>query len=299
MQKKPESLTFERFSELITGANRDNSPSIYLSKDLSVVTESLLMARVMLGKNLLIQLQDYRCGYVVSGRLRVRINLLERELRAGMLVFITPGSFVQPQSASDDFAFCGMAVSSELVHFAFNNRLPSLFNEQTLDGQLPISTTEADILLRLLGVLKDVAARQQPYHPSTLNLVAAILNLFDGFFAPHLSAQSREKSNDRNIFDRFIYLVNNHCKSEHQMKFYADRMCLTERYLGTVVKKASGLTAKEWIDRAIVTTAKLMLRHDNLTAVEIADRLHFPNASFFSKYFKRLTGLTPLEYRRK
>ena len=47
MQKEPESLTFERFSELITGANRDNSPSIYLSKDLSVVTESLLMARVM------------------------------------------------------------------------------------------------------------------------------------------------------------------------------------------------------------------------------------------------------------
>ena len=110
MQKKPESLTFERFSELITGENRDNSPSIYLSKDLSVVTESLLMARVMLGKNLLIQLQDYRCGYVVSGRLRVRINLLERELRAGMLVFITPGSIVLPQSASDDFAFCGMAV---------------------------------------------------------------------------------------------------------------------------------------------------------------------------------------------
>ena len=81
------------------------------------------------------------------------------------------------------------------------------------------------------------------------------------------------------------------------MAFYAEKMCLTDRYLGTVVKAVSGQTGKEWIDRALITSAKVMLKHSDRTVVQIADELHFPTVSFFCKYFKRLTNLTPNQFR--
>lgn len=109
----------------------------------------------------------------------------------------------------------------------------------------------------------------------------------------YLASQSREQT----IFDRFIYLVNQYAAKEHQISFFAEKMCLTERYLGAVVHNASGTTAKEWIDRAIITRVKVELKHTDKSVLQISDEMNFPNASFFSKYFKRITGQTPLEYR--
>ncbi len=74
-------------------------------------------------------------------------------------------------------------------------------------------------------------------------------------------------------------------------------LCITSHYLGTVVKQQSGVTAKAWIDKALVTKAKMMLKSTDLQAAQIASQLGFPNASFFSKFFKRLTGATPQAYR--
>lgn len=107
------------------------------------------------------------------------------------------------------------------------------------------------------------------------------------------ASQSREQT----IFDRFIQLVNQHCAEQHQIGYYADRMCLTERYLSTIIRQTSGVTAKEWIDRALITRIKVELMHTGKSIAQIADELHFPNPSFFSKYFKRITNLTPLEYK--
>ena len=85
----------------------------------------------------------------------------------------------------------------------------------------------------------------------------------------------------------------------HTLSFYADRLCITHRYLSRVIQQVSGTYAKEWIDRAIVPEAKVILKHSNLSVAAIAEELHFANPSFFNKYFKRLTGMTPNGYREK
>ena len=105
------------------------------------------------------------------------------------------------------------------------------------------------------------------------------------------------KTREREIFDKFIRLVNHSNGENRQLVYFADKMYLSERYLSTVVKQASGVTAKEWIDRATVTEIKVLLKHTDKQISQIADQLNFPNDSFFCKYFKRLTGMTPKEYR--
>lgn len=74
-------------------------------------------------------------------------------------------------------------------------------------------------------------------------------------------------------------------------------MCLTERYLGAVVRQVSGLTAKQWIDKSLIACLQAELRHSDKTLAQLADEMNFPNTSFLCKYFKRLTTLSPLAYR--
>ncbi|MBQ5496196.1 MAG: AraC family transcriptional regulator, partial [Prevotella sp.] len=105
-------------------------------------------------------------------------------------------------------------------------------------------------------------------------------------------------SREQTIFDRFLQLVTQHCAEQHQIGYYADRMCLTERYLTTVIRQTSGTTAKDWIDRALITRIKIELRHTDKSSAQIAEEMHFANPSFFSKYFRRLTGMTPGDYKR-
>ncbi|WP_315353090.1 helix-turn-helix transcriptional regulator [Phocaeicola abscessus] len=131
-----------------------------------------------------------------------------------------------------------------------------------------------------------------------LNLVAAYLNFFDQQFAEGTEMSVGRNANERFLFERFIYLVNNYSSREHHLDFYAGKMCITVRYLSTMIRKASGVTAKEWLDRALVTQAKVMLSYSSRNVAQIADELNFPTSSFFCKFFKRMTGLTPQQYRR-
>ena len=120
---------------------------------------------------------------------------------------------------------------------------------------------------------------------------------YDGLYRQHADRLQAMLSREQTLFDRFIALVNEQATREHQLRYYADRMCLTERYLGTVVRQASGTTAKEWIDRAIMEHIKVDLKHTDKSVAQISEEMNFPNPSFFSKYFKRMAGLTPLEFR--
>ena len=81
------------------------------------------------------------------------------------------------------------------------------------------------------------------------------------------------------------------------ISFYAENLFLTPRYLSTLIKETSGKTVMEWVNEAVIQEAKLMLCHTDKLVYQIADELNFPNASFFCKFFHRMTGKTPNGYR--
>ena len=100
------------------------------------------------------------------------------------------------------------------------------------------------------------------------------------------------------ILHNFIDLVNQYGTRERKIDFYADRLCVTPNHLGAVIKQASGMTVMQWVNRHTIQLAKVMLRYTDLPVWEIGERLNFANPSFFSKFFRKETGLTPGEYRR-
>ncbi len=100
------------------------------------------------------------------------------------------------------------------------------------------------------------------------------------------------------IFQNFILNVYQHYRKERNVTFYASRQCLSERYFSTIIKELSGHTASFWIIEMVIAEAKRLLDSTTLTVKEIAFELNFPTQSFFGKYFKHYTGMSPQEYRK-
>lgn len=88
-------------------------------------------------------------------------------------------------------------------------------------------------------------------------------------------------------------------KKNKKLDFYAEKLFISPKYLSDIIKKISGQSAHNWINRYILLEAKIQLRTSSKTITQIADELNFPNNSFFSKYFKKHCGITPKEYRRR
>ena len=108
-----------------------------------------------------------------------------------------------------------------------------------------------------------------------------------------VSARSR---NDE-YFSQFMNILGKHYTQERSVGFYAGQLNLTPKYLTTLIRKTSGRTAVEWIDDYVVLEAKNMLKYSTMSIQEIAYYLNFSNQSFFGKYFKSHTGMTPSAYR--
>ncbi len=106
---------------------------------------------------------------------------------------------------------------------------------------------------------------------------------------------------DKNIkyFKDFMVLLGQNFRKERSVGFYADKMHLSPKYFTTLIKRASGQTAADWINNYVILEAKNLLKYSTMNIQEISYSLNFPNQSFFGKYFKHHTGMTPSEYKKQ
>lgn len=297
MDRQPKLMNFSRIHDILEPHYEHLREHIYISKDLGILHGDRQVFGLIIQQRPPFVIDDYRFGLILRGQARTNVNLVEKQLEAGTLVFGGPGTIITPVSMSDDLEILGMALFNRFPMPFAAGQMPSAFSGQVRDFQLKVEEAEFDTARRIVETILQLVVRPDYNRPTVSSLVAALMHHYDGLYRQQAERLQGSLSREQTIFDRFIYLVNQHVAREHQIGFYAARMCLTERYLGTIIRQTSGVTAKEWIDRALVTRIKVELRHSDKTVAQISDDMNFPNPSFFCKYFKRLTGMTPLEFK--
>lgn len=294
---KPKLMNFSRMCDIIEPHIRQIRQHLFINNELAIIHGNPQVLRLIIQQRPPFVIDDHRLGIITRGEIRGNINLVEKHLTAGTLVFIGPGSIITPIRISPDLEIYGFGLSANFPMPFAQGQMPPAFNGQVRDFQLPGTEADVSTARHIIDTLWHLVHQPDYNRPTVSSLVAAQMYHYDSLYSQYADRLQATLSREQTLFDRFIYLVNQNATREHQLSFYANKMCLTERYLGTVIRQASGTTAKEWIDRAIITRIKIELKHTNKSVVQIAEEMNFPNPSFFSKYFKRLTGQTPLAYR--
>jgi AraC-like DNA-binding protein len=111
--------------------------------------------------------------------------------------------------------------------------------------------------------------------------------------------QSYKHSKQEGMISRFIQLLINHCKTESEVTFYSQKLCITPEYLTRIIKSFSGKPVSVWIQQARISEAKVLLRKPNSSVYQVAEELCFSDQSAFGKFFKKHTGKSPAEYQKE
>lgn len=101
------------------------------------------------------------------------------------------------------------------------------------------------------------------------------------------------------LYERFIHLLEAHCLRQRKVQFYADHLHVSAKHLNFICKQNSGITASAWIQRYARDRIVILLQNDNLNIAEIADEMAFSSRSFFTRYVKKLLGMTPTQFRNR
>ena len=244
------------------------------------------------------RLQEGRIAIITNGRARVLINLIEYIFRPNYISLIAPGSIIQIIETSQDFDAHMMAIEHNFLPVSGKEEFFAHFLQRKKNLLLPLTTTEQVQIENFITVMWDVL--QEPVFRKEViqHLLAGLLYNIEYIAKNKGQSESSPLTHQNDIFQRFISLVNTYSKTERNVSFYADKLCLTPRYLNTVIRQASQQTVMDWINQSIILEAKVLLNHSNRLVYQISDELNFPNPSFFSKFFKRMTGMTPQEYQK-
>ncbi len=297
----PQKLSLRRMYRAFVQMDGGRTKHMFFADNFGVVIDAENVLRpFILEEHVPYMIEDYRLVYCKKGSIRTIINLQEYTIQAGMLAVIVPGTIAEPISISSDCTVTGIGVSEERMLMAHHRQLPGILSGHQSNFYLKATEEELQLVEQLYAMVWSLVNDRQVKSETHDCMLTVVTHTYDDIFSSHAKdsvAMPGIYNRQQEMYQNFIALVNEHCRTERQLDFYADRLCVTKRYLGVVVHDASGVTAKEWIDRAVVTAAKLMLRHTDMSVAQIADKLHFSTDSFFCKYFRRLAGCTPSEWR--
>ena len=283
MSKTIENLTRKIVDNFVSDDN-----NIYIGNDLFIAMNARKFGLRLLRTGQPYRVDNGRVIRVISGHARSIANMVSYDFEVGMLVVIPAGSIFEIEEVDDNF---------NIQTFSFSE-LPqeTAFKECTV---FHLNDDDWQLTGKYLDLLWSTVKRN-PLSLSALRALqtALLMELHVIFNKETVEHKQRPISRQEDILRRFTALVNEYAAREHAIAFYANSLCLTPNYLGAVIREASGQTVMQWIHRYIIQQAKLQLKYSDQPIWQIAENLNFVNPSFFCKFFKHETGMTPGVFRR-
>ena len=235
---------------------------------------------------------------ITAGQFSCLVDFRMWSLKAPAVALFLPGQVVESIDLDEDFSGFGMVVSQ---NFTDSLNLPVSLQERLFIKDTQFYSVSPEVIDVLTSVYRQVSSlMKQPDNPYREEIVKHLFSAHYyglGYYMHGLHSQPSAMTAQQEKCDRFMVLVAENFKTQHDIGFYADKLCVTSKYLSTMLKQETGMTALDWIERHVVLYAKSCLSSTSMTIQEISDELDFPSQSVFGKYFKRVEGMSPKAYR--
>lgn len=237
------------------------------------------------------------------GSAAVNVNFMEWSLKPGAVITLFPGDVVEVTDRSADFCVEVLYYGASLLREA------SMQLEQTVYSQLkadrcqtesPVPTSIISNMFALLRIYFEQEGCICLEQMVTLQLKAFFLGFYDYLYRnPHKRRADAESPRVRELFSRFMRELESRYRLSRDVSYYADLLNVSAKYLGIVTRRMTGHTTKSVIDHYVVLQIKQSLATEEKSIKELSWDYHFCDISFFCRYFKQHTGLTPQQFRKK
>ena len=262
---------------------------------------------------LLMQEQDVdslRCQYqaqfacVLAGSLKLELNGRCYDLAAHDVCCMIEGDYFKPLDASKDahwFVIICRYAESLIQGLSNVMLLMSFVKKINTSRSFRMKEKTSQVVFTLYKLMREALGDEAlAYRDAMVSNYLQILfyQLYSDLTLDEDVHKTLAVSRRDELLMRFTQLVSDNYKLHRKVSYYADKMCLTPKYLSTVVYEASGKYARDIIAEFVIMEAKRCLVNTTMTVQEIGDYLHFSCQSFFGKYFKEHAGMSPQAYRR-
>ena len=245
-------------------------------------------------------------GVGTEGETSLTSNLQEFRLKKDSLFIFSPKHILQVQSNNRFKAHLIVIAPDFLKRINIDTkRMMPLFLQF---GSLPcmeLTHAESQSLRSFISMVEQELKGSETDFSSEIigGLIAATIykvgDILTHYLTEHPEVDSPIHNRAEEYFRQLTELLGEHYKHERSVGFYARQLCITPKYLTTLIKRISGKSVSEWIDNYVILEAKTLLKYSNMSVQEIAYYLNFPNQSFFGSYFKRNAGMSPSQYKAK
>ena len=221
--------------------------------------------------------------------------------RAGETVFLSEGNNFSIGELSDDLRVSILFYHIDPIREILGSSIVAMYLYTTLTPEpcyVWTSGEERDLARYIALLRRHRKSAQNPFdnHECKLLLLALTYRLCS-IYSRRIIEEKNVAGHKIDTFIKLIRLIEKYYMQERGVAFYADKLCLSPKYLSALSKSVCGYTVQELVFRAIIRKSIFWLKNTNKSVQEISDDLNFPNASFFGTFFKKQTGLAPSYYR--
>ena len=240
-------------------------------------------------------------GFCLEGSAEIEINLIEHTILKNEIVIISKNQIIFHHKISDNFRFILFSYSTEILNEFVNDirKYPPffVFFRQRFPS-FTLNQTEAEHILDYYNLMWKVTKNvQTEYKSDAIKHLLSSLLITLHCFANKNADKPAQTSRKHEIVHGFFTLIFEHYKDAKDVSFYADKLYVSPKYLSALVKRETERSAKDCIDNYVILESRVLL-NSSFTIQEISQQLNFPNQSFFGKYFKKHTGMSPSMYRK-
>lgn len=239
--------------------------------------------------------------FCLEGEVYLTQDTVRQVMHAGDVIFRKSGLFGKVESMSHDLRYV-LVILNEKFYYPLLNSLDMAALHRRL-ATFPICTLPEALTTECLALYKLLKDRlnNHPHDELQEQIIKGYLQtLLFIVYSQYLMTTQQEEAPQQNrqqdLFNRFIQLLQQDYMRERNINYYANRLCVTPRYLSRIIHEVSGHFASEHIALFVLAEAKQLIRSKQYTILAISERLNFSSASLFCRYFKKLTGYTPKEY---
>ena len=288
---------------------------LFLKDDIVSIGDDFILARQTNNVDLELlrfpsRIDGFVAAYCRKGHFKCTINLTEYEIHDGMLAINIPNNIIQLEPIEQEDGLVEMTILAVSPQYmtTLSSDLGKIFVDAMNMLQSPIMQMlpeEVELAMQYFQLIDNVINTDSQYRNDSISyLLTSIFYLIGGMLMKRLDAEEENgekapSTRHKHVFEMFIDLVGKYHSKERSVSFYADKLCISPKYLSQIIKNVSGFSAPDIINKYVILEAQHLIRHTDLSIKEIADQLNFPNQSFFYKYFKSHTGITPNSYRQK